>query len=67
MIKDSYSATLFVASNSNLKEKGIILPLGLIRRKPTLVPSLEYDPSKKHFHTPSVCSSVFTLAEASCL
>ena len=41
IIKDLYSSTLFVASNSNLKEKGNILPPGAIRRKPAHVPSLE--------------------------
>lgn len=45
----SYSAILFVHSNSNLQVSIVFSPLGLINMKPTPAPSLDFDPSKYSF------------------
>ena len=45
-INASYSTTLLVDSNSNLKEKCERLPSRDINMNPALVPSLENAPSK---------------------
>jgi hypothetical protein len=47
--RSSYSATLFVVSNSSLYEKNMVSWVGEIKTTPTPTPSLEEAPSKKIF------------------
>jgi len=62
---DSYSAVLFVQSNSNLQEMNVLLPLWSIKKQPTQTPSRDFDPSKYKYQISSF-PQLFTIF-TSCL
>jgi hypothetical protein len=59
-MRASYSASLFVQSNSNLHAINVLLPFLSIKRKPTPSPSHDLDPSNYKDQN-SLSTNLFTV------